>query len=197
MSKAIEGLRTSRGTRATTGLARLVAGSALLCAMAVHAAAPAVSYRALDLADTTAGQDLWQIDFTVTGGLALFESVNILFDAASYAGIGVLGGDARLSIQAIDPLPALPADGSLTLTATEAVPSPVFASAQVVWSGTGTPGSQAFEVLDDQFNVTATGMTSAVPEPSAWLLWALGAVAACTARACRRHAGHGAASSVG
>ena len=35
-----------------------------------------------------------------------------------------------------------------------------------IWTGSGTPGAQAFNIYDDTFNVVESGVTSPVPEPA-------------------------------
>lgn len=150
--------------------------------MAVFAASPAVwatpsiTFAATDLADVTAGQDLWSYDYLISGAVGEFESVNLLFQSANYsADLTVSAFDPQLSPVVTPPVLVPASDGQVMVTALNALPpsSTVSLSVQFVWTGTGQPGSQAFEYLDDQFNVLATGVTAAVPEvSSAALLFA-------------------------
>jgi hypothetical protein len=49
-------------------------------------------------------------------------------------------------------------------------------AAEFHWLGTGGPGKQAFEVYDPvTFDLLEQGITSAVPEPNAWLMMLAGA----------------------
>jgi hypothetical protein len=132
-------------------------------------AAPSVTYLASDLPDVVVGEDLWSFDYTITGPLASFESINLLFSPAKYgANMMVISNDPTLSPLITPPTLAPEADGVLSVTALDMVPTNGSAhlKIQFVWTSNGMPGPQPFEVLDDQFNVTSVGMTTPVPEMS-------------------------------
>lgn len=135
-------------------------------------AAPGVTFLATDLADTTAGEDLWVFDYAITGPLVEFESVNLLFASRDFSpALAVLTSDISISTTVTAPVASPAADGQVLATAMVPLPGNAFAamSVQFVWTGAGLPGAQSFEVLDDQFNVLSTGttmMAAAVPEAS-------------------------------
>ena len=132
-------------------------------------AGPDVTYVATDLPDVIVGEDLWSYDYMITGPLGSFEAVNLLFSSANYGGdILVITSDATLSPLVTPPILAPAADGLVSVTALDPLPSTGSAllSVQFVWTAIGAPGSQPFDVLDDQFNVTSMGMTTPVPEVS-------------------------------
>ncbi|CAN5846720.1 hypothetical protein BH11PSE8_BH11PSE8_37800 [soil metagenome] len=149
---------------------------ASLCTASMAWAIPSVTFVATDLADTTLGEDLWQYDYSVSGPMQVFGQINIFFVQPSYASLTGLSNDATIDVLPTQPDTSLPADGYVTLTAL----SPLLAADQAhlgvsfVWKGTGAPGSQAFEVLDDQFNMIGGGITQAVPEPSSAALMLAG-----------------------
>ena len=135
--------------------------------------AASVSYQATDLVDTTPGENLWQLDYTVSGSLAPFNAINLLFAPSSYSDINVVSNSVPALLDTapvIQPDVGFGADGMLTLTALSNL-GPSFTGkigVTFVWSQSTTPGSQPFELLDDGFSVTGTGqttLTSAVPEP--------------------------------
>ena len=158
---------------------RRLATVAAVTVLAVSGAAAAtdVRFAATNLADIVSGQDLWRYDFTVLGGLGDSESVNVLFGPTDYGQLQVISADARLLPSAIDPLPSLPADGILSLFAAGTIaasdPAPA-AALQFVWMGSGAPGAQPFEKLNDSFNLVATGVTSPVPEAGTGAMLAAG-----------------------
>lgn len=167
------GLRAARVTR----LAR-VALLVTAATVATHStAAVRVTYLATDLPDSTAGQDLWSYAYTITGPLSAFESINLFFTPSNYGlDIDVSNSDVRLSSLVTPPMVAPDVDGILSVTAVD--PLGADSSAQVdvrfIWLAPGTPNAQSFELLDDQFGVVATGLTSAIPEVSSAALFFAG-----------------------
>ena len=155
-----------------------VAAAALL--MTVESQAATIQFTASDLADTTAGEDLWQYAYTVTGTFAASTGFEILFDPTLFGalqepGLGVQGWLTTV----IQPSTVLPAEG--LLTATVDAPDPAVSPAgpfllNVVWLGNGAPGAQAFHEFDDAFNTTSSGNTTPVPVPAAGLLFGTGLV---------------------
>lgn len=155
-----------------TGVARAFRTSVLIAALSAASmvsAAPDVAYLATDLPDVVPGEDLWSYDYTITGALGSFESINLLFSPGNYgAGLSVTYSDASLSALVTPPMSAPAADGLVSLTAIDPMATGALAKVgvQFAWLSGGAPGAQPFEVLDDQFNLVSTGMTSAVPEVS-------------------------------
>ena len=158
-------------------------GQTIVCIAIVCFTAPAmaasVSYQVTDLADTTPGQDLWRIDYLVSGPLSQDNQINLLFLPSVFSDVNLVSNSAQAQIDVapvIQPDIGLPADGELTLTALTELDAKFkgHVEVNVVWSGTGKPGAQSFEVLDSSFNVSASGQTTAVssvPEPDmAWLM---------------------------
>ena len=74
--------------RLSKALRTWAAGAACLLATTAWAAAP--QFTAVDLTDTTVGQDLWQYEYTLTGPLPLFNAMNILFSSADYADLSLV-----------------------------------------------------------------------------------------------------------
>lgn len=155
----------------------------VLCLFGGNAWATTITFTAVDLVNTTPGQDLWQYRYTVNGSFVAFGGFNLLFDAGLYTLLQ-------------DPAPAVNADWTVVVTqpdaglgtsglytATALTGSPSLADAftlDFVWLGTGKPGSQPFEVFDDSFSVIEVGRTTVprggtpVPAPTTLVLLASG-----------------------
>ena len=147
-------------------------GRALALAGAVWAGsvgAVEVRYVASDLFDAVPGFDRWRYDYTVSGPVAEFSTLNLLFSEASYADLDLVTppDSSRWSSLVVLPDPAFPADGWVGLTALVAQltgeASPL--SVEFTWLARGTPGPQPFEVLDEFFSQTSHGST-APPTPT-------------------------------
>jgi hypothetical protein len=169
-------LRTARPS-----FAKRLAHSTLALACAAGLAmgtahAASVSYQLTDLADVTPGEDLWQIDYTLSGPLDTFQGVTLYFAAGAYAQLTLLGNDSPADIDVappIDPDAGLGTDGLVSVLAFNTLDASFQGhfGLSMVWLGSGKPGAQAYDVFDDSFNVIATGTTTpAVPEPTTWLL---------------------------
>jgi hypothetical protein len=142
-----------------------------------------VSYTATDLADVSAGQDLWRYTYRVNGPLPAFGAFNLLFSSSNYGNLSVGAFSTGLSPLLAQPDPGLGSDGMLTLTTFSGLLAGNIESVELdfVWLGTGMPADQAYEVLDDAFNVIGTAKTSllttppqGVPEPGVLSLITLG-----------------------
>ena len=169
---------------------RAMRGLAAICFLwGMFASGPAgavtIAYQAVDLPDTALGQDLWQYQYTVGGTFQQFAGFNVIFPSASYDGLDPApaspNGDWQVQTIPVDQ--TLPADGIYSTTAL--VGSPALANAFVIdflWSGAGRPGPQSFEVVDQNFNVTTTGGTAPIPEPSTLLLLLAGGAGALVLR---------------
>ena len=183
-------LQTSRGSATLRALA---VSLGLLSAAAVWAG-PTVIYVATDLADTTAGEDLWRYDYTVSGPIDSFGAVNLFFSSSLYANLFSSTLDSNQGLAAdVQPDVALPADGIVSSTFFAGLLDPDTASLSVefVWLGgaTATPEAQAFSVFDGNGGDAGSGRTVAagtppngLPEPSPASLVAAAMVASALVR---------------
>ncbi len=160
----------------------LLLGALALSFPSFHAAA-GVSYTVTDLADVSAGQDLWRYSYRMNGPLPAFGAFNLLFSSSKYSDLSVGAFSAGLSPLVTQPDAGLGWDGMLTLTTFSELLAGNVESVELdfVWTGTGMPADQAYEVLDDAFNAIGTGKTSplatppqGVPEPGVLSLITLG-----------------------
>lgn len=157
--------RKTRGTGAAAAAALLALGLATAGAQA----APVVTYTAQDIADLGTGDD-WMLTYTIAGTADAFESVNLLFDSASYADLRLGVDPPDLLTQPTQPNAALGADGQVTALLLTALGAPTSFSVSFTWLGSGQPGAQPYEYLDVNFSVLGTGTTRVpgvvtVPEP--------------------------------
>jgi len=152
----------------------LVASVVLLCGAAQ---AVTINYQANGLS-VFPGPNRWSYAYQLSGNFGSSEGINLLYPAVDYADLDLteppdLGDWSSLLTQ---PDPAFPADGLLGINAM-AVLSPIDLrfTVEFTWLGSGRPGDQPFEVVDDFFNVVAIGRTTlpdqhGVPEPGSLLL---------------------------
>lgn len=161
------------------GMVRAAAVGLVTLAASAAWAAPTVIFVATDLADTTATEDLWRYEYSITGPVDAFGAVNLLFSPASYANLVSQTADTNLSL--LDVQPVTGADGIVFVTPINGLLATDTAALSVdfVWLGGlgSAPGAQAFEVVDGNGNFVETGVTrlqsgGTVPEPSALLLTA-------------------------
>ena len=162
------------------GLVRAAAVGLTMVMASAAWAAPTVIFAATDLTDTTVGEDLWRYDYSITGPVDAFGSVNLLFSAASYANLVSQTTDANLSLLDVQPDTLGGGDGIVFVTPINGLLAADVAALSVdfVWlGGSGsTPGAQPFEVVDGNGGPAGTGVTrlqsggGTVPEPSALLL---------------------------
>lgn len=133
-----------------------------------------ISYKAVNLADTTPGEDLWQYSYTVGDySFDMDYGFTIYFDYFLYSN---LEDPAPYVNDDWDPIvwqpdTAIPDDGAYDALALENAASladPFVVS--FVWLGSEVPGSQFFEVYDPDFNIIRSGETAPVPEPATLLL---------------------------
>lgn len=167
----------------------------LLCFICIANPANAVSitYEAIDLPDTTLGEDLWEYRYTVSGSLAANEGFSIFFDPLNYASLESPAPTVNpdWDVLVLQPDAFLPDDGVYDALALANNPSlsDTF-NLSFVWLGAGTPGSQPFVVYDSAFAVIATGNTLAsgtsVPEPTTAFLLGSGLLALLGARNSRK-----------
>lgn len=158
----------------------LVLGTILMLSMGT-AHAITINYQATDLADTTAGEDLWQYSYTVSEHtFAPDTGFTIYFDLGLYDFLDPLTTTPNLDWDVLtwDPDPSIPDDGAYdayALSGNASLADPF--TIEFVWLGTGTPGSQLFEVYDGvtweiiDFGETVAASTGTpVPEPTTLLL---------------------------
>lgn len=142
-------------------------GSGLAATAPAHAAS--VTFVAVDLADVTPGEDLWQYGYVIRGPLDPFYAVNLLFSPTDYRGLTLdeVSDPGSIDVVLTEPDPGLPADGQGTATALLALSGTDTAGLKIsfIWTGAGTPGSQTFQVLDDLFNVVQIGVTTPPAPP--------------------------------
>jgi len=133
-----------------------------------------ISYQAVNLADTTPGEDLWQYSYTV--GDYSFEmdyGFTIYFNYLLYSDLEDPAPSVNDDWDPIvwQPDTAIPDDGAydaLSLKDGASLADPFVVS--FVWLGSDVPGSQFFEVYDPDFNTIVSGETAPVPEPATLLL---------------------------
>ena len=146
-----------------------------------------INYHATDLADTTTGEDLWQFSYTVSDHtFAADTGFTIYFDLGLYDFLDPFppSPNADWEVLTWDPDPSIPDDGAYDAYAwadNASLADPFTIS--FVWLGTGTPGSQLFDVYDGitwefiDAGATAAAPTGApVPEPTTMLLLGTGLV---------------------
>lgn len=159
---------------------------ALLVAPSSHAIV--IEYEALDLADTTLGENLWQYSYRVSDyDFLADQGFTVWFDAGLYDNLVPVSASLDWDALVVQPDLFLPDAGfydALAL-ADHASLADSF-NLQFTWLGNGAPGSQAFDLYDvsnGSFVVTNSGNTvlrgvTSVPEPAPlWLMFAGGAAA--------------------
>jgi hypothetical protein len=135
---------------------------------------------------TNLGGGSFEYTYTLSGyGLLAGDDLAIYFPVATSANLTDLGsGGADYTTFVFQPDPAIPADGEFDAVANVDNPSlQTVLDSTFLYSGTGTPGAQAFTLYDPNFNVISTGETmAAAPEPSSLFLLCSGLVATYTLR---------------
>jgi len=129
---------------------RLAWLGAMLGAMTVSAAARSqVTYTATDLSGST-----WQYNYTFTNSLTSgnIGEVTVYFALGSYSGLSMASSPGNWSPVVAQPDAGLPADGFFDVQATTAGlatgQSVSGFSVDFTWLGTGTPGSQLFNIVN-------------------------------------------------
>lgn len=172
---------------------RVLCATLLSCLVAFAAPALAlttVSGTALDLTDTTPGQDLWRFDLSVNGVFAINDKLDIAFND-SYSSLASLGSPASFSISVTQPNPATLLSGHYVATYTLAGPSAASNAFAVglVRSTSTLPTGLSFVFTPfgqaSQFGL-ATIIASPVPESSTLAMLATGLLAVAFLRRKRR-----------
>ena len=167
-----------------------VAAMTCFLGMSVEAQATTISYKATNVAGAT-----WRYDYTVTNdslNAALFE-FTVFFDRTQYENLAVQASPVAWDSLVVQPDNGLPDDGFFdslnTATGMAVGASRSGFSVRFDFLGTGSPGSQAFHVVDpDTFLALQSGNTFAVPLPGAGAL--LGTGALLLSGKARRRKGH-------
>jgi len=152
----------------------VICSFALLTLPAGNANATSIIYETVDLADTTSGEDLWQYDYSVSDyTFNTNYGFTIYFDYTLYGDLKdpPTSPNSDWTVLTWDPDIFLPDDGAYDAQASVNGAS-LADSFQVdfIWLGSGNPGSQSFEVYDNNWDVKESGNTAPVPEPGTILL---------------------------
>jgi hypothetical protein len=168
---------------------RVLVGVTLVTALPGVAGALVIEYQAVDLADTTAGDDLWEYRYRVGGGSFLGDQgFSVYFDWALYVALQdpPPAVNADWSPLILQPDTGLPDDGLYDALALVDAPSLLDTFVvRFVWRGAPSgPGSQPwtmnqFDAAGNFLGSLARGATvpigGSVPEPSALILFAVAA----------------------
>jgi hypothetical protein len=167
---------------------RVILALVTAAAFISNAHAATIHFVTTDLPDVTPGEDLWSYEYTVTGRSFLqSEFFDIYFDPALYGTLAPgpplnAGWDTRI-LQQPNPVNLPPFDRGI-FDSFALVDNPSLAAAfsvSFVYLGTGSPGSQPFEIFAANSNLLESGLTSpaagAIPEPSSIVLCLLGLAA--------------------
>lgn len=155
---------------------------ALAAALSIAALLPAARAADVQYTVTPLGGTQWRYDYVVTNtDLPALDEFSIFFDRTSFASLVVAASPAGWSSIALQPtasqdglFDSLALNNSLAQGASQGGFSVSFS-----FLGTGTPGAQAFQVVDPFNNnaVLQTGMTiAAIPEPQTLALLLAGIV---------------------
>lgn len=167
-------------------------GSVLALCVAASAQATQIEFTSIDLADTTAGEDLWLYEYRVSDyNFPANFGFSIYFDLGSYGAIvdvSPTSAGPDWEVLTLQPDEAIPADGlydALALVDNASLAA-AFRVSFVWFGGVGVaPGIQPFEInqfdsLGGLLGVVETGTTSPVPEPNTAMLLGLGLVTLAT-----------------
>ena len=167
----------------------------MLAACLLFAAATVAHAGVVEFVATSLGGSLWRYAYSVKPSVS-FDELTIYFDPGNYELLGAPLAPTGWDPLVIQPDTGIPARGyfdalSLDGPVDSSVGTLSF-SVEFSYLGTGSPASQAFEMIDSpSFRVIDSGTTSpaaVVPEPSSTALLSLGLVAMLAARANIRRA---------
>lgn len=155
-------------------LASRVLCAALWCAGAAQAAD-------IDYALTSLGSDLWRYDYTLvnSAGSPGFDEFTVYFDLPGTREIIAFTAPVGWNALVVPVDPDLPASGffdAVHIAGVVAVGSGTSGFSVEFRTAAGvSPGAQRFELaVSDPFQVVASGITTAVPEPSSYALMLAG-----------------------
>jgi len=142
-----------------------------LCGFAQVALAVTISATAVDLADTTPGEDLWEYQYSVSNAsLSSGQEISIPFDFTLYGNLQSppQTANAGWNLLSLQPDPFGESDGRFVAQAIAASPSLANPfTLTFVWLGTGTPGPQPFTIYDSSHFPLAVGVTTPTNPPAA------------------------------
>ncbi|WP_419805810.1 hypothetical protein [Terriglobus sp.] len=154
----------------------ILAGT-ILCASPIKADPLTVSYTTQQVSGST-----WQYQYQLSGTMNQGDDLVILFPFGTTASlVDQTSASADITSFVLQPDATLGADGELDLLANITNPD-LFTYFQVsfLYSGSGSPGAQAFTLYDSSFNPVSSGdtapvtPTAATPEVSSVVLLATG-----------------------
>lgn len=158
-------------------LSMLVIGLALACGLNSAMAVP--TYETVDIVDAAGDPDRMKIIYRVGDAFAPFSGWSLLYAPALFSNLVVqspVDGDWMASTA--DPDAAAGLDGIVSFLALAAMTGPNTFEVEFTWHGAGAPGSQAYELFDDAFNVVGAGRTvafsTAISEPGTATMLVLG-----------------------
>lgn len=161
---------------------------ATLTLISSEGSATTIAFEVADLPDAEAGVDLWQYTYTVSGfTLGAAGGFTILFELSEFDMLEDPPPFVHSDWDVIVLQPDLGLNDPGWYDALALVDSPTLTDQFVVsfaFLGTGSPGSQPFEIFDSNFDIVETGFT--VPEPTTATLLALGLIAMCCNRRSQR-----------
>jgi hypothetical protein len=138
-----------------------------------------IQFQAIDLADTTVGQDLWRFQYSLGGfDFQAGQGFSIFFDPQLYTDLQNPQPDPSPIWSAIVVQPDVILQQPGYFDSQALVNSPSLAGifqVDCVWLGQGIPGPQLFSIYDVNFSTISGGSTvTAVPEPRALMFLSLG-----------------------
>ncbi|MHA4871888.1 PEP-CTERM sorting domain-containing protein [Duganella sp. PWIR1] len=154
---------------------------ALVFATSPLLAQAGVTYDIIDLVDNPGDPNRMKYVYHLDAATQAGYGYTLYFDADHYADIDAVtpaGSDWFATVAQPDSGAALPGLSSLLALNGIAAGLNQF-EVSFTWLGASTPGPQAYEQFDDQFNVVANGYTilaAPVPEPNTTLLLIAGAI---------------------
>jgi hypothetical protein len=151
----------------------VLAGTVMLmsrCGFLQVTHAVTITATAVNLADTTPGEDLWQYQYSVSDvSLSAGQGFSIAFDFTLYGNLQSPPTTANIgwNLLSIQPDPPGESDGHFNAQATGASPSLANPfTLTFVWMGIGTPGPQPFTVFDSSHFPLVVGVTAPTNPPS-------------------------------